>query len=380
MSYIFLQQYWWFIVSLLGSLLVFLMFVQGGNAQIFILGRNESERSLIINSTGRKWELAFTTLVTFGGAFFASFPLFYSTSFGGAYWVWILILLTFVLQAVSYEFQHRISSERWRKVFRCFLVANGWLAPFLIGAAVATFFTGSDFSIDKGSMSQMVPVISQWGNDWHGLEALADYRPWLWGVMLMALTQTLGMLYMLNNIDDVVFASHIRRRLRIVAPVFVVLFLGVAASLLFSSGFAVDADGVVSMEQYKYLHNLVQMPVVLAVFVVGVLLVLWGLYFALFSDKAYRKSVWPAGVGTVLVVLAIFMLAGYNGTAYYPSSTDLQSSLTLSNSCSSQFTLQTMTYVSFIIPFVLAYIVYAWRAIDRKSITHDELQSSEEKY
>lgn len=380
MSYIFLQQYWWFLVSLLGALLVFLMFVQGGNAQIFMLGRNEGERSLIINSTGRKWELAFTTLVTFGGAFFASFPLFYSTSFGGAYWVWILILLTFVLQAVSYEFQHRAASERVRKVFRCCLVANGWLAPFLIGAAVATFFTGSDFTVDKGSMAQMAPVISQWGNGWHGIEALADYRCWLWGLMLVSLTMSLGMLYMLNNIDDSDFAAHIRRRLRIVAPVFVVLFLGVVASLLLSAGFAVDAEGTVSMEDYKYLHNLLAMPLVLMMFVVGVLLVLCGLYLAIFSDRAYRKAVWPAGIGTVLTVLALFLLAGYNGTAYYPSTADLQSSLTLSNSCSSQFTLQTMTYVSFIIPLVLAYIIYAWRAIDRKPITHDELQSSTEKY
>ncbi|MBQ7279703.1 MAG: cytochrome d ubiquinol oxidase subunit II [Bacteroidales bacterium] len=377
-TYDFLQQYWWVIISLLGGLLVFLMFVQGGNAQIFMLGRDESDRSLIINSTGRKWEFTFTTLVTFGGAFFASFPLFYSTSFGGAYWVWILILLTFVLQAVSYEFQHR--SERYRTLFRCFLVANGMLAPFLVGAAVSTFFTGSDFSINKAAMGELNPVISQWGNGWHGLEALADYRSWIFGLLVTALAMTLGLLYMLNNIDDSDFSVRIRRRLRYVALCFVVLFLATVAVIITMDGYAVDAEGMVTMEQYKYLHNLLHNPATLILFVVGVVLVLAGIGMAVWSTHSYRYGIWPAGFGTVLTVMALFFLVGFNGTAYYPSSAELQSSLTLANSCSSEFTLRTMAYVSLIIPFVLAYIVYAWRSIDRKKITRDELSSVEEKY
>ena len=377
-TYDFLQQYWWVIISLLGGLLVFLMFVQGGNAQIFMLGRNEEERGLIINSTGRKWEFTFTTLVTFGGAFFASFPLFYSTSFGGAYWVWILILLTFVLQAVSYEFQHR--SERYRKLFRCFLVANGILAPFLVGAAVATFFTGSNFTINKAAMGELNPVISQWGSGWHGLEALADYRCWLFGLTVLALAMTLGLLYMLNNIEDSELSKRIRSRLRLVAVCFVVLFLSTMAVLFTMTGYAVDADGVVLLEEYKYLHNLLHNPATMTLFLLGVVLVLTGIAMSLWSGRGYRYGIWPAGVGTVLTVMALFFLAGFNGTAYYPSAIDLQSSLTLANSCSSEFTLRTMAYVSLIIPFVLAYIVYAWRSIDRKKLTRDELSTSEEKY
>ena len=379
-TYEFLQNYWWFLIALLGGLLSFLMFVQGGNAQIFMLGKSDMERSLIINSTGRKWEYAFTTLVTFGGAFFASFPLFYSTSFGGAYWVWMLILLTFVLQAVSYEFQHRVGKPRWVRFFRYCLVANGLLAPFLIGAAVATFFTGSDFSINKAAMGELNPVISVWGNGWHGLEALADHRCWFFGLMMVALSMSLGILYMLNNIEDTDFAQRLRRRLRLVGGCFVVLFLATMTSIFASQGYAVNADGVVSLESGKYFHNLMQMPFVLVLFLVGVLAVLCGLALALFSPRHYRKGVWPAGIGTVLTVISLFLIAGYNGTAYYPSSTDLQSSLTLANSSSSEFTLRTMAYVSLIIPFVLAYIVYAWRAIDRKPITREELETVEEKY
>lgn len=379
-TYEFLQNYWWFLIALLGGLLSFLMFVQGGNAQIFMLGKSEMERSLIINSTGRKWEYAFTTLVTFGGAFFASFPLFYSTSFGGAYWVWMLILLTFVLQAVSYEFQHRVGNPHWVRFFRYCLVANGLLAPFLIGAAVATFFTGSDFSINKAAMGELNPVISVWGNGWHGLEALADYRCWLFGLMMVALSMSMGILYMLNNIEDADFAQRLRRRLRLVGGCFVVLFLATMTSIFASKGYAVNADGIVSLETGKYFHNLLQMPLVLVLFLVGVLSVLFGLSLALFSPRHYRKGVWPAGIGTVLTVISLFLIAGYNDTAYYPSSSDLQSSLTLANSSSSEFTLRTMAYVSIIIPFVLAYIVYAWRAIDRKPITREELETVEEKY
>ncbi|MBR1792347.1 MAG: cytochrome d ubiquinol oxidase subunit II [Bacteroidales bacterium] len=380
MTYDFLQHYWWFIISLLGGLLVFLMFVQGGNAQIFMLGKTEAERGLIINSTGRKWEYAFTTLVTFGGAFFASFPLFYSTSFGGAYWVWMLILLTFVLQAVSYEFQHRVGNPRWVSFFRNCLVINGLLAPFLIGAAVSTFFTGSDFVVNKAAMGEMNPVISVWGNGWHGLEALADYRCWLFGLMLVALTMCLGILYMLNNISDSEFSVRLRHRLRIVSVGFILLFIASMGSIFLSDGYAVNADGVVALENYKYLHNLSQMPGVSILFLLGVLLVLVGLSLALFSERYYSKAVWPAGVGTVFTVMSLFFLAGYNGTAYYPSTSNIQSSLYLANSCSSEFTLRVMSVASLIIPFVLAYIVYAWRSIDRKPITREELATAEEKY
>lgn len=379
-TYAFLQNYWWFIIALLGGILVFLLFVQGANAQLFSLGKTEIERQLIINSTGRKWEFTFTTLVTFGGAFFASFPLFYSTSFGGAYWVWILILLTFVLHSVSYEFQSRIGNDKYIKLFRIFLVINGLLAPFLIGAAVSTFFTGSDFIVNKNNMGSMMPIISEWGNNWHGLDALADIRNWVFGFMLVFLSMTLGILYMLNNIDDAEFQNKLRLRLRIVAPCFVAFFLGTAIFIFTATGFAVDNEGVVSLENYKYLHNLIQMPAVLIILLIGVVLVLWGIGMSMFCEKSFRKGIWPAGFGTVLVVIALFMIAGYNGTAFYPSYSDIQSSLTLQNSSSSMFTLKTMAIVSLIIPFVLAYIVYAWHSIDKKSITKKEIEETEDRY
>lgn len=378
MTYIFLQQYWWVLISLLGALLVFLMFVQGANSFIFTLGKSESDKSLIINCTGRKWEFTFTTLVVFGGAFFASFPLFYSTSFGGAYWVWMAILLLFVLQAVSYEFQHRSDNPAVVKTFRVTLVLNGFLAPFLVGAAVATFFTGSDFSINKDVMGNMNPVISTWGNNWHGLEALADWRCWVFGLMLMTLSQVGGLLYMKNSICDAAFETKLRKALCVVAPLFVVLFLATAGFILLGKGYAVSEDGMVSLEQYKYLHNLLEMPLVMAMLIAGVVLVLGGIAVGFFSKSG--KGVWPYGFGVVLTVMALFFLAGFNGTAYYPSSTDLQSSLTLSNSCSSEFTLKTMAIVSLAIPFVLAYMVYAWRSIDRKAITKQEIEEAENKY
>lgn len=381
-TYEFLQNYWWVLISILGSALVFLLFVNGGGAQIFCLGKNEEERSLIINSCGRKWEFTFTTLVVFGGAFFASFPLFYSTSFGGAYWVWMLILLMFVFQAVSYEFQHRIENKKWINLFRILLVINGWLAPFLIGAAVSTFFTGSDFSVNKNAMGSLNPIISTWGNGWHGLEALANWKNWAFGLMLVGLSQTCSLLYMLNNIDDISFNSKIRKRLMVTGPVFVVLFLVTAASIFLSKGYSVNADGVVTMESFKYLHNLLQMPFVLILLLIGVILVLIGIVTAVFSsnEKCNKKAIWPFGLGTVLVVLSLFFIVGFNGTSYYPSSTDLQSSLTLTNSCSSPFTLKTMAVVSLLIPFVLAYMIVAWRAIDKKSITREELSDSDNKY
>lgn len=380
MEYVFLQQYWWFIVSLLGGLLVFLMFVQGANTMIFSVGRTEEERAMLVNSTGRKWEFTFTTLVTFGGAFFASFPLFYSTSFGGAYWLWVLILVSFVFQAVSYEFQSKPGNLLGRNAFRTFLVINGYAGPFLIGAAVATFFTGSDFIVNKGAIGEgLSPVISRWGNGWHGLDALAN--PWniVLGLAVVFLAKILGSLYMLNNIDDSDVSSRIRKRLLPQTVVFLVFFLAFVGHVLTRQGFAVTADGTVVMEAFKYWHNLIQMPAVLVIFLAGVLAVLYGIVRTI-ACGGYRRGIWWAGAGTVLTVLSVFLLAGYNGTAYYPSVADLQSSLTISNSCSSYFTLKTMTYVSFIIPFVLAYIAYAWWAMDRKSVTKEEISVTEDKY
>lgn len=379
-EYGFLQQYWWFIVSLLGGILVFLMFVQGGNALIFPAGKTESQRQMIVNSTGRKWEFTFTTLVTFGGAFFASFPLFYSTSFGGAFWVWILILVTFVFQAVSYEFHTKAGNLLGAGTFRVFLTLNGCLAPFLVGTAVGTFFTGSDFVVNKAAVGDsLAPVISVWGNGWHGLEAVADIRNLLLGLAVTLLAATLGCLYMLNNIDDEELSSNLRKRLPWTAGGFVLFFVSFVVSIFLSEGYAVDGSGTVSMERFKYWHNFVQMPVVAVVFLVGTVCVLYGILKAVFK-RGYRRGIWWAGAGTVMAVTALLMLAGYNGTAYYPSSTDLQSSLTISNSCSSEFTLTVMTWVSFIIPFVLAYIVYAWRAMDRKPITAKEIDSVQDKY
>lgn len=376
-TYTFLQQYWWFLISLLGGLLVFLLFVQGGNALIFLAGKSESERELIINSTGRKWELTFTTLVTFGGAFFASFPLFYSTSFGGAYWVWILILITFVFQAVSYEFQGKAGNLLGKNAFRVFLTLNGCLAPLLIGTAVGTFFTGSQFVVDKAAVGNIAaPVISRWANGWHGLEAVAEPFNVVFGVMVMALSITLGALYLINNIDNEKLSSQLRRSLLISFGGFLLLLVFVLVKLFTIEGFAVGTNGVIVMEKYKYLHNLLQMPVVLAMLLVGAVLLVLGVVLTAWR-KGFKRGIWLAAPGTVLAVMALFMVAGYNNTAYYPSTYDLQSSLTLANSCSSEFTLRTMAVVSLIIPFVVAYIAYFWRQMDKKSLTTEELNTSD---
>ena len=376
-TYTFLQQYWWFLISLLGGLLVFLLFVQGGNALIFLAGKSESERELIINSTGRKWELTFTTLVTFGGAFFASFPLFYSTSFGGAYWVWILILITFVFQAVSYEFQGKAGNLLGKNAFRVFLTLNGCLAPLLIGTAVGTFFTGSQFVVDKAAVGNIAaPVISRWANGWHGLEAVAEPFNVVFGVMVMALSITLGALYLINNIDNEKLSLQLRRSLSVSFTLFLVQFLVVVQQLVTMEGFAVNESGVVFMEQGKYLANLLDMPVVLAMLLVGAVLLVLGVVLTAWR-KGFKRGIWLAAPGTVLAVMALFMVAGYNNTAYYPSTYDLQSSLTLANSCSSEFTLRTMAVVSLIIPFVVAYIAYFWRQMDKKSLTTEELNTSD---
>ena len=379
MSDIFLQNYWWFLIALLGGLLVFLMFVQGANLHLGNRTLSDLQKRMILNSTGRKWELTFTTLVTFGGAFFASFPLFYSTSFGGAYWVWVLILLSFVFQAVSYEFQNKKENLIGSKAFRVFLMINGILAPLLIGTAVGTFFTGSDFTVNKVAITDpAAPVISTWGNGWHGLEALVNYHALLLGCSLMFLTSILGALYILNNVEDNAIQAQMRRTVKMSLVPFLAFFLSWLLILLVRPGFAADEDGIISLEKYKYLHNFLQMPAVLVMFLLGVLLVLWGIFKGAFQQS--RSGIWPAGIGTVLVVMAVFFVAGYNGTAYYPSCTDLQSSLTIRNSSSSQFTLQVMFWVSLLIPFVVAYIAYAWHQMDRKKITPEEIADTEHKY
>ena len=376
-TYEFLQQYWWFLISLLGGLLVFLLFVQGGNALIFLAGKTEDERQLIVNSTGRKWELTFTTLVTFGGAFFASFPLFYSTSFGGAYWVWIAILITFVFQAVSYEFQNKAGNLLGKNAFRVFLMLNGLLAPLLIGTAVGTFFTGSSFVVNKDAVADLgAPVISRWMGEWGGLEAVAVPFNVGFGLLVMTLAIVLGALYAINNIDHEPLEKKLRKTLLRVFILFLVVLVMVLAQLFTMDGFAVDAQGVVSMEEYKYLFNLIEMPAVLALFLVGAILLVAGVVLTLLKPK-FTRGIWLAGPGTVFVVMALFMIAGYNGTAYYPSTADLQSSLTIQNSSSSEFTLTAMSIVSLIIPFVVAYIAYFWYKMDRRSLTAQELKEEE---
>ena len=386
--YIFLQQYWWLVVSLLGAILVFLLFVQGGNSLLFCLGKTEEHRKMMVNSTGRKWEFTFTTLVTFGGAFFASFPLFYSTSFGGAYWLWMIILFSFVLQAVSYEFQSKAGNLLGKKTYQTFLVINGVVGPVLLGGAVATFFTGSDFYINKANMTDTImpmtdtimPVISHWGNGWHGLDALTNIWNVILGLAVFFLARVLGALYFINNIDDKELTDKCRRAVRNNTVLFLVFFLSFVIRTLVSEGFAVNPETQeIYMQPYKYLTNFIEMPVVLVLFLIGVVLVLFGIGKTLLK-KTFDKGIWFAGIGTVLTVLSLLLVAGYNNTAYYPSYTDLQSSLTLANSCSSEFTLKTMAYVSILVPFVIAYIFYAWRSIDRHKITEKEMDEGGHSY
>ena len=380
-SYQFLQEYWWFLVSLLGALLVFLMFVQGGQSLLFTIGKTERQQKLLINSIGRKWEFTFTTLVTFGGAFFASFPLFYSTSFGGAYWVWTLILLCFVLQAVSYEFQAKKGNLLGKKTYRIFLIINGVLGPLLLGTAVGTFFTGAEFVIDKAQLTEVsMPVISRWATPWHGLEAVTVVWNLCLGAAVFFLARVLAILYFVNNIEDDEVDKHCRKRLPIEVGGFLVFFLLFVGRLMTMEGYAVQPETEeIFMQPYKYLNNLPEMPVVLVLFLAGVVLVLYGIIDTMLS-KYHVKGIWFAGAGTVLTVLALLLCAGWNHTAYYPSTVDLQSSLTIQNSSSSHFTLQTMMYVSFLIPFVLAYIFYAWRALDLHKINDQEIREGEHTY
>ena len=394
MTYEFLQHYWCFIVSLLGALLVFLLFVQGANSMIFALGKTPQERRLLINSTGRKWEFTFTTLVTFGGAFFASFPLFYSTSFGGAYWLWMLILFSFVLQAVSYEFQNKLGNFLGPKTFQCFLVFNGIMGPLLLGGAVATFFEGSNFIVEKGNLIDVdsmmngqwsTVVISHWANASHGLDALLN--PWvlIMGLAVLYLSRVLGILYIKNNIADDVIRRRANYQLVASAVIFVVLFVAYVIHLMVKDGYAYDDSGQIMMEPYKYLNNALDMWYLTVVLLIGVVLVLYGIIkevypVTLHPSPLTSNGIWYAGIGTVLTVLPLLLLSAWNHTAYYPSTADLQSSLTLENSCSSYFTLNTMFWVSLLVPFVLAYIVYAWCKIDSKKIDRAEIANDDHAY
>ena len=381
LSQLTLQHYWWALVSLLGGLLVFLLFVQGGQTLIYTLGKTETKRKVLVNSLGRKWDLTFTTLVTFGGAAFASFPLFYSTSFGGAYWVWMLILFAFIVQAVSYEYRSKANNFLGQRVYDGFLFANGLLGTVLLGTAVATFFTGSPFVVDEFHRSF-------WQSPWGGLELafnlvrVQTYLNLALGLAVFFLARTLAILYFMNNVDDEEILGLARRQLPKNAVPFLVFFLAFLFGILLSQGFAYDPEThVVSLEPYKYFHNLIGMPVVALLFLAGVVGVLFGIYQGWFNfDRAHRKAIWFAGPGTVLTVFGLFLLAGYHNTAFYPSTHDLQSSLTIENASSSHYTLTAMSYVSLLIPFVLAYIWFAWRSLNKKRITVREMEEDDHAY
>lgn len=378
-TYDFLQHYWWFIISLLGGLLVFLLFVQGGQSMIFSLAKNEKEKTILVNALGRKWEYTFTTLVTFGGAFFASFPLFYSTSFGGAYWVWMLILLCFVLQAVSYEYQNKPNNVYGAKTYRTFLFINGLLGTFLLGAAVATFFTGSAFVVNKANIANVLIddntsaiAISAWQSPLFGLEALGDFRNWLLGFAVFFLARTLACLFFINRLKDEELVAKSRKALMFNGIPFLITFLGFLIWTLLAEGWNVTANGDVVKESYKYFFNLIEMPIVGICFLIGVVLVLWGLGKSVLCQK-FECGIWFAGIGTVITVTCLLLIAGWNHTAFYPSSVETangvyNNSLTIQNASSSEFTLTAMAIVSILVPFVLAYIVYAWNALEKKKL------------
>ena len=371
-TYLGFQQYWWAIVSLLGALLVFLMFVQGGQTLFYTLGKNELQRTMLVNALGRKWEFTFTTLVTFGGAFFASFPLFYASSFGGAYWVWILILFSFVIQAVSYEYRTKPSNFLGQKTFEAFLFVNGLLGTILIGTAVGTFFNGAEFSLND--YNQVT-----WQTATRGLEAALNLHNVALGLAVFFLARVLASQYFLNTIDDEEINKGAKKQLIINTILFLVFFLGFLVRLLIMNGFAYDPVTLeVSLEKYKYLHNLLEMPLVLIVFLLGVMGVLFGIGKDLFAQPG--KGIWFSGIGTVLTVFALFLVAGYNNTCFYPSAYDLQSSLHIQNSSSSLFTLKAMSIVSIMVPFVLAYIWYAWKSINNKKIDAEEMKNETHLY
>jgi cytochrome bd ubiquinol oxidase subunit II len=369
-THTFLQNYWWCVISLLASLLVFLLFVQGGQSFIFSLGKTEVQKSMIINTMGRKWEFTFTTLVTFGGAFFASFPLFYATSFGGAYWVWIAILFSFIIQAVSYEYRSKPSNILGQKTFDIFLFINGCVGPFLIGTAVATFFTGSRFSLNE--LNQV-----KWATSLNGLEALFNIRNLALGFSVLFLARILGLLYIINSIDDKDLIIRSRKRLIFNTLIFLIFFLFFIIRLMLADGYAInEKTGSVYLTNFKYLHNYLQMPIAAVLFVAGILGVLLGIGSSIFTEKF--NGIWYAGAGTILTVFSLFLVAGFNNTSFYPSSFDLQSSLTIANASSSLFTLRTMFFISFIIPFVMAYIWYAWRSMNKSKMTGEEMEAEGE--
>lgn len=381
MDYTFLQQYWWFLVSLLGALLVFLMFVQGGQSLLYTIGKTEMEQTMLINALGRKWEFTFTTLVTFGGAFFASFPLFYSTSFGGAYWLWMAILFSFILQAVSYEFRIKKGNLLGKKTYEIFLLINGFAGLILLGVVVSTFFTGANYTVNKANLTNaMMPVISSWTNPWHGLEAIFSIHNLLLGLAVFFLARTLACLYFINCIEDDKIYVRSRKKILSNALFFLVFFLIFMGWTLFGSGFSVDPmTQEVTKVQAKYFYNLIEMPVVLILFLLGVISLLYGIIKTMVK-AGYRKGIWFSGFGTVAAVLCLFLIAGFNNTAYYPSNADIQSSLTIYNSSSSPFTLKVMSFVSLIIPFVILYIFYAWKAINKTPIDAAEMGSQDHKY
>ncbi len=385
-SHTLLQQYWWIIVSLLGAIVVFLMFVQGGQTLIYTIGKTDDERTVLVNLLGRKWEFTFTTLVTFGGAFFASFPLFYSTSFGGAYWVWMLILIAFVVQAVSYEYRQKPNNLFGKRTYETLMFINGLLGTLLIGTAVATFFTGSEFSVDKMNLTRitgnLMPVISEWKGMANGLEAAFNLQNLSLGLTVFFLSRVLALLYFMNRIRNAEMMERVKKQLLYNAIPFVVFFLTFAIWLMLIKGFAVNpVSKEVSMEPFKYFHNLIEMPVVALLFVLGVIFVLLGIIRPLVAfEKCSTKGIWLSGAGTILTVFSLFLLAGFNNTAYYPSTFDLQSSLTIENSSSSHYTLAAMSYVSLLVPFVIAYIWYAWRSIDNKKIDIEEINSESHVY
>ena len=389
LSLLSLQQYWWFLIAVLGALLVFLLFVQGGQTLIYKLGKTETERTMLVNSLGRKWEITFTTLVTFGGAFFASFPLFYSTSFGGAYWVWMAILFAFILQAVSYEYRTKANNFLGTKTYEVFLFINGAVGSILLGTAVATFFTGSQFSVNKMNLvnlsSNKMPIISEWQTAWHGLEAVwtTQHGAFLLnlslGLAVFFLARVLALLYFMNNIEHKEIIERAKKCLQKNTLVFLIFFLFFVIRLMVIDGFAYNPETKeVFMQANKYFFNLIEMPVVLIIFLAGVIGVLYGIFINLFKNS--KKGIWFSGTGTVLTVLALFFIAGYNNTAYYPSTFDLQSSLTIENSSSSHYTLTAMSYVSLMIPFVAAYIWWAWKSMDKEPITEQEMESDDHTY
>ncbi len=377
LSHLALQQYWWLIISVLASLLVFLLFVQGGQTMLYTLARNEKERTMIINSLGRKWEFTFTTLVTFGGAFFASFPLFYSTSFGGAYYVWMLILFCFVIQAVSFEFRTKPANFLGARTYETFLFINGLLGTVLLGTAVGTFFTGSEFSIDKMNLTKLYSsAISRWETPYYGLEAVLDLRNVMLGLAVFFLARINGILYLMNSIDDENIRSRGKKYLLYNMVPFLIAFLTFVISIFLSNGFAYDANTkIVFLEPYKYFRNMIEMPLVGIMFLIGVVLVLYGIGRTLL--QTFYKGIWFSGLGTVLTVISLFLITGYNKTAFYPSTFNLQHSLTIENASSSHYTLTVMSYVSLAVPFVILYIYYAWRAIDKTKITAAEMEENE---